>query len=70
MSASIGFRIPSRSRTAGTSGRTGGMNDQCRCHVAPSLIHRLSFSISEALSDFPDFAGGIRSPASFAVIRR
>ena len=56
--------------TGGSGGRTGGRNDQCFCHFAPSAIQRRSVSICAAVSVRPDFGGGIRSPSSCAVMRR
>ena len=70
-SVSIGLRGHFLFFTGGSSGRFGGMNDQCPCHFAPCSIQRLMRSISSSDSfAWPIAAGGIRTASSLDAMRR
>ena len=55
--------------TSGGAGRTGVTNAQWAWYFAPSAIHRVSVSFWSLVSTRFDFGGGIRSEASWLMIR-
>src|SRR5437867_11681534 len=56
--------------TAGGNAASGGMKDQCFCHVAPSATHCVRILICSAFSACPLAGGGIRLSGSVDVMRR
>ena len=69
MKRSMGLRAQASFFTTGTSGRTGGMNDQCGSYSAPAAIHRSSSFFCSAESVFLAAGGGITSSGSSEQIR-
>ena len=68
MNASRGdFAQPEAS--AGGTGRTGAMKDQCSSYFAPSVIQRRSSASSAGLTDLCDSGGGMTSSGSLFRMR-
>src|SRR5581483_4089245 len=69
MKLSIGFRGHFESPAEGTSGRFGGIYDQCISHLAPWSIHFLTNSTCAGVNERSEYEGGMRFDLSVALMR-